>query len=139
MNCQLCQEKLDAYLEGTLPSDMKTQLESHLKECESCNQMYSIQVLADRVIGSEKSLEPDPFLITRVMAKIENKKTSVSEKLLIKILRPVLITSSLAAAVLVGVMLGNLSLPGNNTRAIPAELALIDDASLESIDNLSQE
>ncbi len=139
MNCQLCQEKLDAYREGTLPSDMKTQLESHLKECETCNQMYIIQILTDRVIGSEKSLEPDPFIITRVMAKIEDKETSVSENLFTKILRPVLITSSLAAAVLFGVMIGNLSLPGNNTRAIPAELAMIDDASLESIDNLSQE
>ncbi len=139
MNCQLCQENLEAFLEGTLPSDMKTQVESHLKGCEACNHLYSIQVLADRLIGSEKKLEPDPFLITRVMEKIEDKETSVSENLFIKILRPVLITSSLAAAVLFGVMLGNLSLPGNKTRAIPAELAMIDDASLESIDNLSQE
>ncbi|HPY67707.1 MAG TPA: zf-HC2 domain-containing protein [Bacteroidales bacterium] len=139
MNCQLCQEKLDAYLEGTLPSDMKTQVDSHLNGCKTCKHFYNILFLADRVIDSEKKLEPDPFLVTRVMAKIENKETSVSENLFIKILRPVLITSSLAAAILFGVMLGNLSLPENNIRAIPAELAMINDASLESIDNLSQE
>jgi len=141
MNCQLCQENLDAYLEGILPSDMKTQLESHLKECETCNQMYRIQVLADRVVGYEKELEPDPFLITRVMAKIENREISGyrSGDIFTRILRPVLMTLSLAAAVFLGIMIGNLSLPYNNTRIIPAELAMIDDASLESVDNLSNE
>lgn len=141
MNCKLCQENLDAYLEGILPSDMKTQLESHIKECEACNQMYRIQVLADRVIGSEKELEPDPFLITRVMAKIGNREISGyrSVDIFTRILRPALMTLSLAAAVFLGIMIGNLSLPYNNTRIIPAELAMIDDASLESVDNLSNE
>jgi hypothetical protein len=46
---------------------------------------------------------------------------------------------SLAAAVLFGIMLGNLSRPAGNAGMVPVEFALINDASLESVDFLSLE
>jgi len=141
MNCQLCQKNLDAYQEGRLPSDMMTQVESHLETCDSCKRIYNAQLLAGRVIITEKETDANPFLVTRVMAMIENMENTGHEKesVRIRILRPALVTVSLAAAVFFGIMLGNLSRPARNADKIPVELALINDASLESVDILSNE
>lgn len=141
MNCQLCQKNLDAYQEGRLPSDMMTQVESHLKICDSCKRMHNAQLLADRIISNEKETDANPFLVTRVMAMIENLGNTGHEKEYVgtRILRPALITVSLAAAVFFGIILGNLSRPARNADKIPVELALINDASLESVDILSNE
>ncbi|NLJ44160.1 MAG: hypothetical protein GX431_10910 [Bacteroidales bacterium] len=141
MNCQLCQKNLDAYQEGRLPSDMMTQVESHLETCDSCKRIYNAQLLAGRVIITEKETDANPFLVTRVMAMIENMENTGHEKesLRIRLLRPALVTVSLAAAVFFGIMLGNLSRPARNADKIPVELALINDASLESVDILSNE
>lgn len=141
MNCQLCQENLDAYREGRLPAGMMTQVESHLKTCDSCKKLSEIQILANRVISVEKETDVDPFLVTRVLANIERLDAAGfgNAPLGAGILRPALITLSLAAAVLFGIMLGNLSRPAGNAGKIPLELALINDASLESVDILSLE
>jgi len=141
MKCQLCQENLEAYQEDRLSSGMINQVESHLKTCDSCKRLSEIQILAGRVISVEKETDADPFLATRVMAQIERLDTESFENipLVSRILRPALITLSLSAAVLFGIMLGNLSRPAGNAGKIPLELALINDASLESVDILSLE
>jgi predicted anti-sigma-YlaC factor YlaD len=141
MNCQLCQKNLEAYQEGRLPSDMMTQVESHINTCDSCKRIYNIQLLAEKVISTEKEMDPDPFLITRVMAQIENLESESyrSGSLTSRILRPALISVSLAAAVFLGILLGTLSRPAGYSAKIPVELALINDASLESVDILSNE
>ena len=141
MNCQLCQKNLEAYQEGRLPSDMMTQVESHLETCDSCKRIYNIQLLANRVMNSEKGTVVNPFLATRVMTGIETLENAGYEKesFNVRILRPALITISLAAAVFFGIVLGNLSRPAGNSNQIPVELALINDVSLESVDILSNE
>ncbi len=140
MNCQLCQKELDAYREGKLPRDMKTQVESHLKTCATCSGIYRLQILADKVMDQEKDLQSDPFLATRVMASIENLEDSDKPgTAFIRILKPVLITVSMAAAIFFGIMLGNLSRPVTDREKIPVELALIDDAAIESVNILSNE
>jgi hypothetical protein len=120
---------------------MKTQVEYHLETCERCKQVYSFQILTDKVIKTEKELDPDPFLLTRVMARIENLEEPEYETgiMLTRILRPVMVTILLAAAVLFGILLGNLSRPAGNNEKIPVELALINDAALESVAILSNE
>ena len=141
MNCQLCQKNLEAYQEGRLPSDMMTQVESHLETCDSCKRIYNIQLLANRVMNSEKGTVVNPFLATRVMTGIETLENAGYEKesFNVRILRPALITISLAAAVFFGIVLGNLSRPAGNLNQIPVELALINDASLESVNILLNE
>lgn len=141
MNCQLCQEIMDAYREGKLPRDITTQVESHLKACERCAGIYRLQILADKVMDQEKELQPDPFLATRVMACIDNLENSGYKPatVFIRMLKPVLATASIAAAIFFGIMLGNLSRPATSREAIPVELALIDDAAIESVNILSNE
>ena len=141
MNCQLCQKELDAYRDGKLQGDLKIQVESHVKACEICSGIFRLQLLADKVIDREKELQADPFRVTRIMAGIENLKGSGYKPAnpFIRVFRPVLITASMAAAIFFGIMLGNLSGPVTDRKAIPVELALIDDATIESVNILLNE
>jgi len=141
MNCQLCQKELDAWRDGKLQGDMKIQVESHVKACETCSGIFRLQLLADKVIDREKEIQADPFRITRIMAGIDNLKSSGYEPAnpFIRVLKPVLVTVSMAAAIFFGIMLGNLSEPVTDRDAIPVELALIDDASIESVNILLNE
>jgi predicted anti-sigma-YlaC factor YlaD len=120
---------------------MKVQVESHLKECKPCSGIYRLQILADKVIDQEKELQPDLFLATRVMAYVDNLEGSgyKSATVFTRVFKPALITASMAAAVFSGIMLGNLSRPVTDREKIPVEFALIDDASLESVNILSNE
>lgn len=138
MNCELCKQEFDSYIDGKLSDDLKNQIDAHLLICSDCKEFYRFQILAGRVIAAEKELEVNPFLATRVMAEIE-KRESRSVRSVPNVLRPVLITISMAAAVFLGVIMG--SIPQNNKfrKTIPVELALIDDTRIESIDLLSNE
>lgn len=141
MNCQLCQTLSDAFREGKLPADTNTQVENHLSACNECALSYKIQALADRVINQEKELFSNPFLITRIMERIENPETHLFKTIPAsdRVLRSAFITASLAAAIFLGVMMGNIYKPAVANYKIPLELALIDDAKIESVSNLSNE
>ena len=141
MNCQLCQKESDAYRDGNLSADMRAQVEAHLGECEKCAESYKLLTLAYRVIKEERELLSNPFLSTRIMTRIENIETSGYKTVSTynRILRPVIIATSLAAAIFFGVIMGNIYKPSSNDEAIPVELALINDATIESVDVLSNE
>lgn len=141
MNCQLCQKELDAYREGRLPTDTLAQVEIHLEVCKKCAEIYNLQTLAERIINKEKELLPNPFLQTRIMAQIENLETSHYRAIptYIRVLRQAIIATSLAAAIFSGVMMGSIYKPAGNGKATPVELALINDATIESVDFLSNE
>ena len=38
MNCAQCQDQLVAYIEGLITDQQKTDIETHLTECASCQQ-----------------------------------------------------------------------------------------------------
>ena len=140
MNCQLCQKELEAYSGNNLSPDMKTQVEAHLQTCKECSEILRIQSLADSVIEQEKKLTSNPFLATRIIAEIEKLETPVQTiSPLTRVLRPVLLTASLAAAVFFGVIIGSIYQPADTGNRIPLELALIDDARIESVDVLSND
>jgi len=132
---------LDAYRNGKLPGDMMTQVESHMEACETCSGIYRLLELAETVINQEKELQPDPFISTRIMARIDNLEDYGYKPAtaFIRMLKPVLVTASIAAAIFFGIMLGNLTRPATNKETIPVELALIDDATIESVNILSNE
>ena len=138
MNCELCHKEFDGWREDRLTPEMRDQVESHLKECSDCNDYYRVLILTDRVIAGEKELEVNPYLSARVMTAIGNNQAE-SKVYFPRILRPVLMTVSMAAAVFLGVMMGSIPQRNLNGIELPIELALIDDAGLESIDVLLNE
>jgi predicted anti-sigma-YlaC factor YlaD len=137
MNCKLCKKELDAYFEGRLAEGTRVLVESHLKGCPACARSYRLIVLANKVMESEKVLEPNPFLATRVMVGIEQLKEKTARREQIpafqKILKSMLISVSVGAAVFIGVIIGNIYKPEKPINEIPAELTYMNDAALESV------
>jgi anti-sigma factor RsiW len=143
MNCKFCKQKLVEYIEGKLPVDVKVQIEQHLLDCNECAEELKIISIAEKTIDNEKAIESNPFLITRVMAGIEEIELRKIEKQSVpafqKVLQPILITVSLAAALFIGIIAGNLYHTKQTVSDVPTELAYMDDASLESINLLANE
>jgi len=141
MNCRLCQEELDSYLEGRLPCDMITQVEEHLQHCTDCAESYNIQSLGQKIINQEKIISPGPYLTARIMAQIEKSEVTGHKTIppFRRVLRPALIITSMAAAIFLGVMIGNIYKPSVRILPRPVELALIDDVAIEAVDILSYE
>lgn len=141
MNCNLCKQELEAYREGRLPEGTKAQVEAHLAQCSNCSAIYQMEILANRIIDTEKLVQSNPFLATRVMAEIEalEQRSAGYERIPAyrKALKPVLVSLSVAAAILVGVFAGSIYQPAKQTQGIPVEMAYINDAALESVDYLA--
>jgi len=142
MNCQLCQKELDAYHDGTLPEGIRIQVESHLGDCNECAESFRLVNFANKVMDAEKGLKSNPFLVTRIMAGIEELEQSRESYQRIpvyqSVLKPVLISISVAAAMFIGVLVGNIYLPTQTINKLPVEMTYMNDAALESVDLFSQ-
>jgi hypothetical protein len=75
------------------------------------------------------------------MAGIEamEQRTESSERIPAyrKALKPVLVSLSIAAAILAGIFAGSIYQPAKQSKEIPVEMAYINDAALESVDYLA--
>lgn len=139
MNCKLCQNEFDAYREGKLPPVVRLEVEAHLRTCETCAGSYRLFSLAEAVIGHEKEVQSNPFLATRIMAGLDEIETAGlrKEPAFRRALKPAIVTFAIAAAIAFGIFIGRIYQPVQYRNSVPMELALIDDAALESIDILS--
>ncbi|NJK96993.1 MAG: hypothetical protein HC830_01450 [Bacteroidetes bacterium] len=141
MNCNLCKHELNAYREGRLPEGIRAQVKAHLESCEDCMAVYNLETIADKVFNHEKVIQPNPFLSTRIMAKIETMEQHANSRESIpfysRVVKPALISVSVIAAVYTGVVVGNVYQPASQTENIPVELTYFNDAALESVDLLS--
>lgn len=142
MNCQLCQKEFVAFHNGRLPVGIRTQVENHLQQCKECTDQYFLIILAEKVMDEEKRLPSNPFLITRIMAGIDELEHKQAILLPIpvyqKALKPILITISIAAALILGIVFGDIYVPSQPVNKLPVEMTYINDAVLESVDLFSK-
>lgn len=137
MNCERCKKKADAYLQGKLPDGIRIQVEVHLTSCTECAALFQMWSLADRIMDEEKEVIVNPFLATRIMERIEaleDKRVPKHVPVFQQILKPALISLSIAAATFFGVLSGNIYQPASTQGRVPVELSYMNDASLESVD-----
>ena len=139
MDCIICRNELEAYHLGNLPEDMKATVEDHLNNCIECSEYYKALMLSEMIISREKEIEPGPYLASRIMSAIENSESEAQESKLFRILKPALMTASLAAAIFAGILIGNVYAPVVESAPVPIELALMNDGEIELIDVLSTE
>lgn len=141
MNCQICQKESDNYRGGKLSGDLRIQVESHLQQCTECTAIFNAESLTDSIINREKEISPSGDLTDRIMDRIESheERGNVIPNPFVRMLQPALIITSVAAAVFIGVMIGNIYKPAGTGYSRPVELSLIDDAAIESVNMLSNE
>ena len=142
MNCQLCQRELEAYREGTLPEGIRIQVENHLEDCTDCAEYFQLVSFANKVMEEEKEINSNPFLVTRIMAGIEeleqNRAIYQRTPSFERVLRPALISVSILAAIFIGVLVGDIYFPTQPTNKLPVEMTYMNDAALESVDLFSK-
>jgi predicted anti-sigma-YlaC factor YlaD len=137
MDCKLYRERIDDYVEGKLGKVEEISFEKHLHDCPECSDLVRIQKLSYRIIAHEKSTEPNPYLAAKIMAGIESRERN-SGSALVRILKPVVITVSVAAAIFAGVLIGNIAVSPTDKIA-PVELTLMNDNVMEAVNVLSEE
>src|SRR5258708_29461955 len=76
MKCEQIAEWIPDYLQGALPSEQRSQVESHLEECAECKQ----DVLLWQQLATLPQQQPSPALRTRFNAMLESYEEGRWEK-----------------------------------------------------------
>jgi predicted anti-sigma-YlaC factor YlaD len=105
MDCSIVQHNLFAYSEDDLQPDIKRDFEAHLSECESCKQLLSDFKSLEAIIEKNRTAEPNPFMATRIIQYIEDNPISSGRKRVFE-LRPILVTLTVAGAIVLGFTIG---------------------------------
>lgn len=95
-----------------------------------------------KFIEEEKRVEPNPFLANKIFASIENADSGYlrkSRNLRQNVLNPVLIGISVAAAISIGIIIGNLYKPVTYQGDTISDFVYMDDAAIESVNLLSND
>jgi len=94
-------------------------------------------------ILEEKEIESNPFLVNRIMAGIEKldqiHESSRPIPVYPNLFRTAMIGSSVAAAMFIGFLVGNIYKPVLSENKLPIEMVYLDDAALEPVDLFSYE
>ena len=75
LRCVEVVELLNAYLDGALPDEMRTQVDEHLRDCEGCRaalaQWRTVTELAGRLTPADVA-SLDPYVRNRVMMTVRS-------------------------------------------------------------------
>lgn len=78
MNCNTVNERLDAYLDGTLTRSEAAGLEQHFAACADCNQrMEGLRRILDMASGLPRSVEPATDLWPGIAVRLDRPETVV--------------------------------------------------------------
>lgn len=136
MDC-IYRNRIGYYIEGKPGREEKLSFEDHLAHCPECMELVQLQKMLDGIIDEEKNIAPDPHLSDRIMTRIESSGKETGSTL-VRILSPVAVTISVAAAIFAGVLIGNISAKPE-VKPVPVELTLMDDIAMESVNILTNE
>lgn len=113
MDCKSVQNNLIFYIEKSLPQQQMQQIQQHLKHCKPCAEKYQKLLTAYQFIETEKQANVNPFLWTRIQAKIQNKPAI--QPIWQKVLQPVILTIIIVIGLFLGIKLGQLYTKPDNT------------------------
>ena len=110
----------------------------HISNCQLCHQYaHRVSQLFEE-IQVEKSMQPSPFLHTRIMAALPL-EGSYPERRYVSWLKPVLVAASLLLVVWVGIKTGSYFPVADVINSKTSELVYFDDASIEGLEYLTLE
>jgi hypothetical protein len=135
-SCKNINSKLIFFVEKSLPRDEMQQVEEHLHSCKECKQSCDILKASFQLIDAEKDIVVNPFLHTRIIQKLEDKK-SYSIFSLKRVLQPVLVSALLVVGISFGVGLGHVTTKTNNDTLVSnsSNELFFNDLAQEPIEN----
>lgn len=110
MKCKTIHKNLIFFLEGDLPASEMEQITAHLSGCKECAAFAEEMRKTLFVLNQEKSPKVNPFLYTRIKARLES-QSMVGKNLwkpaLVKVLQPVFFSILLLVGIYAGIKVGN--------------------------------
>lgn len=113
MDCKDIQHYVAAFAEGELSPEIRAAMTEHMSGCESCSRLAEGYLAIESIIASEKAKEPNPFLATRILQKLENNNDQKSQPGIL-VLRRAVISLVLLAALVIGFFIGNYGMSRNS-------------------------
>ena len=110
MKCKTIHKNLIFLLDGDLPEKEMEQINTHLPGCEECSAFAEDLRKTLGIIEEEKTVESNPFLYTRLKARMESQaeleKIPFWKPVLVKVVQPVFFSLLLIAGVYIGYKIG---------------------------------
>ena len=127
MKCKNTQKKLIFFYYKELTASENEQIKNHLQECEKCNIAFLNLKQSLSFIETEKNIQVNPFIYTRIQQKInkiENKE-QITEPQFIKkrIFQPIMITLVISIGITLGIFIGNFYQSNNKITNTDNEIA----------------
>lgn len=118
MKCSVVKKRLSAYMDGELVNEQRLVVETHLRECETCQRELQALMEAWDLVGTLPEPELDFYFYKRLEARMapggEKRKSVWVDR--------VLIPASAVAAVILGIVVG--SIVGRNGEWWAGELTV---------------
>lgn len=136
MNCMEIHTDLLHYAEGSLSGNRKRIVEEHLAACSSCNKYFAFLRDSLNHIETEKQYTPDPFLYTRVKARMEREKKE-SGSAVIQMVTRLSAAAVILLAIAGGITLGRLysGYIRDNNQLMSKEVMYIDELKQETVES----
>jgi hypothetical protein len=105
IDCSFIRNNLFSYQEKQLPYGEYKEFVDHLHACEECTRIVSDFQSVTSFIDEKISAEPNPFIGTRILQRIESqleRERVTSNSGFLKILRPIFVSFLLLIAIIIG-------------------------------------
>jgi hypothetical protein len=105
MDCFFVRSNLFSYQEKQLSDKECKEFEDHLHSCLECSRIVSDFQSVTSIIDEKKSDEPNPFMQTRIIQRIESqmeREKATPNPVFQRILRPISVSFLLLIAVIIG-------------------------------------
>jgi hypothetical protein len=105
LECSFVRNNLFTYQEKQLPDSEYKEFEDHLHACGECARIVSDFQYVTSFIDEKKAREPNPFIRTRILQRIESqleRERVTSYSGFQKVLRPISVSFLLLIAIIIG-------------------------------------
>ncbi len=134
MKCKEIHNQINPYLSGLLDDKKRELFESHIEACVLCKQLINEVNATIISADDEQRLQPDPFLATRLLQDIENRKENRLFAKVQRILQPVALVALLFIGAYLGIGLGNSFVSESDGLTINESETLVADFLFNDID-----
>ncbi len=97
MKCNISHNELSAFFDGELPPRKMKKLESHLLQCDSCQEVLHAMNLIKNSVEKFEQEKPSPHLVSRVMGHLQapRRRTILPKALVVALLLLVIVSGNL--------------------------------------------
>jgi predicted anti-sigma-YlaC factor YlaD len=107
--CDFVRDNLFSYQENNLSGEKNQKFEAHLNTCKKCRELVLNFQSVSASIDARRADEPNPFIQTRTIRKIESELERGNKRYVAfsqRILQPIMLSTLILTAVVIGLTIG---------------------------------